>query len=583
MNIILNFIFLMPTMTPEAIGMGGVPGIISSPLSLYFAPDLLSWQYNRELEWTPDLQNFSTNLNFIYSDPQGFGAGIFQDNARIANYIFGYYHRFSTTFSFGLSYANRINAKFDTSFLRTSALNVSLGLKDVMLSNIPGRVGARFFGLSYEKLIAFIVSYNINRIYIYSGTLMNIGNRPFPFLGVTYSSKKFFNITSIDVGVGINENSAGAFLSLDLDNVKFLLGINNSTYSLSAVFSIASRKAVITEIVKSQKLLKEKEEQTSNNYLEKGIAYYNDGNLEEALNSFDIALVWNSNNRKASRWYNKVVAEKKRRDVLALIGSAKESLLKKDYLEAMRVSEKVLKLDSSNEEALSIMADAERGLKNELFNKSSSSSVETLLNEGVNYYRKGKFNLAKSKFNKAYEKDRANKKVKRYVSKTEGKIVEVVKLKMDLLEKYMKKKDYLNALSVASDIKSMGTNTREINRKIKEIRGLIRKEVDNSFKKGIQEYEKGHYVSSKRYFLNVLQYEPNHVTAKKYLNIINKKITKKDTDKLYLMGLEAYTNHDYQKALSFWQQVEKLNADYPNLKSNIRRVKEKIKLLQSSY
>ncbi len=94
-------------------------------------------------------------------------------------------------------------------------------------------------------------------------------------------------------------------------------------------------------------------------------------------------------------------------------------------------------------------------------------------------------------------------------------------------------------------------------------------------------YNQGRFISAQREFNAVMALEPGNKTAAEYLDRINGHIKastsledlQKDARiwKLYLDGLEAFRQGDYEKAITFWENVLEV---YPNNENTIENIKQ---------
>ena len=170
-----------------------------------------------------------------------------------------------------------------------------------------------------------------------------------------------------------------------------------------------------------------------------------------------------------------------------------------------------------------------------------------------------------------------NTVAKKYINKIEDRIVKQLTKGMKKMKYYESKGRYIEAYNLSLKLHKLASNNKEISNLMNKYRRNLRNIAKKYTDKGIAAYEAGNYSLAQKYFRNLLSIEPNNKTANRYLDLIKNKISKKDANKLYFLGIEAYTNNDYKKALYYWEEVKRIYPDYPNLKSNIIRARKKLR------
>jgi tetratricopeptide (TPR) repeat protein len=110
----------------------------------------------------------------------------------------------------------------------------------------------------------------------------------------------------------------------------------------------------------------------------------------------------------------------------------------------------------------------------------------------------------------------------------------------------------------------------------KKAQDEIGKIVQQNLKKAKQYYTAGNLFSSEEYFHIVLRYDPTNKEAKSYLEKIEKGGKQEDADKWYLKGIDAYTKHKYELAISYWERCLSIDPGYDKARKNIERARKKL-------
>lgn len=576
---------MYPSSSTRFCGLGGnYISIVDDPLAVFYNPAALSFNVNKELMWSPYMDGYLPNLryigNFVYTRPLdkwGVGIGMYSSHEDEGSFVVGIGRKFGVLGT-GISMGKEGSHFF---------LNPTFLVKGVEFVQIPGKLNFGSGLFLRDMNVQVGVTYFIGKFTFSLGSEFAVQGRTFspsPHLSMIFSTP-FLWFRTMDLGMGWKSGFPGLLLAFDTGDVEFNISINvmygDVIPSMSFIFRIGSREVVAEEIAKVEKEREERERTASNTYLTQGIVYYNDGKYEEAINAFDIALVWNPDNKEAENWKKKVEKEYREKKIDEFLAEAEDYLTKNDYAETMRLCEEVLEMDSTNARALSLYDEAERRFRNSILSKTSSSKhsdyIQSLFEKGMKNYARGNYIKARDSFEKVLKIEPKNKLAKEYISKANDKIADEIRKGLRKLKYYESKGRYLKAYYLASNLLKLAPDNKEIKSKVKKYRNKLQVLARTYTEKGISAYEAGNFILAQKYFKNLLSIEPNNKTATRYLELIKNKISKKDADKLYFLGIEAYTNNEYEKALYYWEQVSKIYPDYPNLKINIRRAREKLK------
>ncbi|MBD3285444.1 tetratricopeptide repeat protein [candidate division WOR-3 bacterium] len=588
--------------------------IADQPLALYVNPALLTRTVNRNLLFNPVGFTFGTatefqdiipqifdsytNIGFMgYNQPLGdFGAGIagFQDEEGArglltgAAYKLGFLHAGA---SLGLRYRENISQD-ETHF--SPAFATGIAIPGIKLADVPGNISiaaaVRWFEL-------FNIQAGIDYSIYYFHFLVNMHLRDLlqaqttnldgsVHLAALFDMQEIIDFP-LEVGGGWGSDGRfGILTGADLNILRIILSYyklphpGTSHIGISVLFSVASTEEVEERLASIDKEAQEKSRITSNTYKSQGIDYYNQGDYEEAIHAFDVALVWDPTNEEALNWLQRVREEKRTSELRALLAGANAAIQSEDYLEAMNKAEAALAIDSTDSEAQKLASEAQQKFSQSVFSSTSSlrnsGEINALYEKGLEQYAGGDYKGAEETWNQIEKLAPKMKSVKVYKQKTSQKITESVGDGLRRLETLEKQGRWRDALNLASSLQKMVPANQTIKSKISLYRSKIKTLSTQYQSEGIDYYNRGYYVKAQKSFNAVLSLDPNHSTAKNYLERIKAKLQKKDVDEIYLQGVQAYTNHRYQEAVRYWEQVLKIDPGYQNATRNIQRAKEKL-------
>ena len=169
-------------------------------------------------------------------------------------------------------------------------------------------------------------------------------------------------------------------------------------------------------------------------------------------------------------------------------------------------------------------------------------SSEKYFQQGLADYQAGDYKSAMENFSEALFLDPDNKEAK------------------DYLERAGKK--FLGGMEAKRE-----SERREILKKAQTIIDEREKKVKDNYEKGIGHYKQGEFLRANEAFNAVLEIEPEHKQAKKYLGLIGKRFEdivskgqfKTVSELYYTQGAMFYINGEWGKAVSQWESAIKID------------------------
>ncbi len=496
------------------------------------------------------------NLTMAYALRKGnfgFGVGIGGIYGRIESVAgksvsmdagLGYYTRF---FNFGVSISN----------LGTKFLNAGL----------PTTIRS---GLCIEPFRKLRLSFDIVKPLEY-GFTYNLGVEFVPLdilrLRMGYNNDLYSEsmIKKISAGVGLK---AGNIL---VDYSASPSGIFGLTHYLSLSFNIPKREKG------REKYLVTNEKMMSETYLNQGIDYYNQGKLEEALNAWDLALIWEPDNQKALKWIERTQKNIKNGRIKTFLNDGIKEFNNGNNLEAIYNFEKVLKMDSTLTKVKTWIEKVKIRME-----KGVPENKREKIELGISRFRDGKYSEAIKIWEEVLKVEPTDKKVLGYLSRAKEKINEEIGNALKSSDNYVSQGNLKSALSLVSWV----LNKYPVNEKLKKQKTFVLQKIEDRISKLISEgrkfFNEGENLKAEKKFQEVLECDNRNSQALIYLERLKEKTERgreKGAKRYYLLGVEAYTKYNFQLAIDYWERVLQIAPSYPNVKKNIERAKFKLEKL----
>ncbi|NLI99216.1 hypothetical protein GX441_11240 [bacterium] len=575
------------------------------PLALFVNPALLTKNQDRKLLYNPigyqigsspvDLP-FLLNVGFLgYSQPIGqFGTGLagYRDEEGGSGILAGAAYKLGFLHA-GASLGIRYEA-YGTLPVRP-AIALGAAAPSIKFADVPGEIT---IAACARWIDFFNIQAGIDYSIAFFRFMANFNARE-PFLSGNQESVRLAALFKLDDlvgfplefggGWGSDNNRFGVLLASDLNLCRINLsysdfGYGNGRIGLSLLFSIASTKEVAERLAAIETEQKTKNEITSKTYTTQGISLYKEGDYEAALSALDIALIWDPANKEALSWLERVRNEKNASELTTLISDANASMKSQNYLDALRKAQEALKIDSSSAEAKFLSQESQRKFSQMVLSQTSSAhnsgEISALYQQGLEQYTSGDYKSATETWGKIEKLQPKSTTVQTYQRQTADRITEQITQGMSQLEVLERKGRWREALTLANRLHELAPSNKEISAKVTTYQSKISSLISEYQTQGVDFYNRGYYVSAQNSFYSILALDPNNSSAKDYLARMKGKIEKKNANELYLLGVQAYTNNQYEQAIQYWQQVLEIDSSFDNAAKNIQRARDKLAQLK---
>ncbi|MGQ9707043.1 MAG: PorV/PorQ family protein [bacterium] len=397
----------------------------------------------------------------------------------------------------------------------------------------------------------------------------------------------------------------GFYYNIDEKKIRFLAGMGFSfsgfgfdytfqpfgndlgvTHRFTLNYSFGRAKEHIEKEIEKRTTeeLEEKERMMSNSLYQTGMNNYNEGRYDEAINAWDLALIWNPELVEAETMIERAKEEKRLEEIQSHLTKAQNQFNYGMISDAILECKNALEIDPSNVGALELLKKAEEENERRLVQK--KENIRKLYDEALSYYSNGDFKRAIELWEEVLNIDPTFTDAKNSINNAKLKLIEVIGELYKKAMKYEETGNWLSALRSYRAILNIDPSNAEA--KAGESRALksITESKSDLLARGKELYNSGDYESAEMVFYQVLELSYDNNEAKSYISIISQKkkekITKESIDyySIYLSGINAYTDHKYITAIEYWKQIPPDNSLYSKAQNNIKRAQNILEKLK---
>lgn len=330
-----------------------------------------------------------------------------------------------------------------------------------------------------------------------------------------------------------------------------------------------ARQQAAEEALERQKL-------TSQSLYEQGLSFYNMDRYDDALYNWDLALIWWPENEDARSMINKVNAERELKELEDLVEQAKQAYVSKNYVALVVLTEQILAQDSAHSLAKFYREEAEKGYTEELIS-SAPAAVQEDLRSGIDALASQDYLSAMRAFEKVQDFDPGNEVAFEYIRKTQAEIDRYISNEVEEVNALVGNSRYSEAKTMLHDLLELAPQNEDLLKKLGEIDRKLSEDVQRRLVKAEQTEDA---ARSEKELQAVLQLDPGNKQAQENLAQVQKQAAKTaDVQKLYLLGVESYSEHNYELAISYWQRVLAADPNHANARKNLGRAQAKLDAL----
>jgi len=206
-----------------------------------------------------------------------------------------------------------------------------------------------------------------------------------------------------------------------------------------------------------------------------------------------------------------------------------------------------------------------------------NAMINTPLEQGKTYLRENKLGDAIASFEKVLKIDSDNSIAKEYLEKAKSMIKDAVVLYNKQGDKLYKEAKYPEALQSYRQTLLISPDNSAAQAGVKKCRSKLKERIDKIFDVAMEQYNQKEYRKAIQNFGEVLKLDPDHQTAKDFLEK-SKKLFEKNKVVIiqrenYNNGEDYFRNRNFSKAKDFFQKVIDINDKNTMAKKAIDYIK----------
>lgn len=293
------------------------------------------------------------------------------------------------------------------------------------------------------------------------------------------------------------------------------------------------------------------------------------GLFEEAVKKYEDALRYDPENLEAKNGRSRAFKAMGNR-FSKFLDKARENFEDGDFLKAsqnLKAAEELSPKDGSSSRELSALrSELEKAMSARM--KTASSALNS-----------GRFQEAADIYEEALSADPSNSEAESGLKRAREEMAREAAKKLKLGDEAFRQERYQQAYQLYGEALSIDRSNKTARSMREEARKKLDDSLSVSLKTGVAAYNRGEMDSAALEFRRVLNADSSNQTAKKYLSLIEKSRAKgsdKDIEKLYLRGIELYTEGRYVDAIKSWEKVLEREPRHEKAILNIEKAKRKL-------
>lgn len=347
-----------------------------------------------------------------------------------------------------------------------------------------------------------------------------------------------------------------------------------STHRVSLIYTQGVEKEKEETLVKlMMEELKKKEKMMGESFYKRGLDHLGRKEYEDAIDAFDKALTWDPELAAAQSKLDETRKLKLEKEINNYVGRGVAYYNSSDMVNAYYEFNQALTLAPQNQELVNWRNRISAALA-----KKEPEAISQRFQNGINFYGRGEYRKAVDEWKAVLAINPNHKESQDYILRAQVKISETVTKQLLAAQSYSDRKEWDQALTSANKVLNLEPgNTMALDLKKKVVENLKR-ELSQVLQKAINAYNQKDYSLAEENFRLVLSWDPKNKTALEYLEKLKPRgrYDKKYLADLYLKGINAYTGNDFKSALLYWNKIAEIDPNYENIARNIDRAKKRL-------
>ncbi|HTY07895.1 MAG TPA: PorV/PorQ family protein [Candidatus Edwardsbacteria bacterium] len=326
---------------------------------------------------------------------------------------------------------------------------------------------------------------------------------------------------------------------------------------------------------------------TAETFYQQGLAQQQAGKLEEALASFDLALVWDPSYSDAARGDAEVRKLIDDRESAKHLATGLAQYQQGELIEAIAEFGQALDIAPDNQAAKESLRNASDALLNAgpagtAARGDTARQIGRHLQAGLAFLAEKQYAKAIDEWQRILALDPRHRTANAYIAQARSLQQSAVD---DLLQRAADNAAqgrWSPALRQADQALAIDPGNGAALAKKQEITAALAELAGGHARNGIALFNQGRYARAEVELKLALALDKDNRDAADCLRRIASKTLSargQDINDLYLQGISAYTQGHYEQAIAYWQQVVKLDSTNANARRNIERAQQKLRIM----
>lgn len=325
---------------------------------------------------------------------------------------------------------------------------------------------------------------------------------------------------------------------------------------------------------------------TAESFHRQGLSQMRSGQPDQALASFDLALVWDPDYAEAAQSLGEARAIVDDREAGRHLASGLAAYSEGRLIDAIADFGLVLEIRPEQSAAKEWLRKASDGLiaPSTATGAAADSTARTIdrhLRAGTEFLSAKKYSRAVEEWEKVLALYPEHATARSSVSRAKA-------LQQQSVESALRRADQLGwqgrwpaALAQVNRALALDPGSEAAVSKLREMAPSLKSYADTVADRGAGLFRKGLYGQAEAEFRLALSLDRDNRTAADYLSRIasqRSRAAASEITDLYLKGISAYTQEDYVQAVELWRRVVELDPGHANARRNLDRAREKMRI-----
>ena len=326
---------------------------------------------------------------------------------------------------------------------------------------------------------------------------------------------------------------------------------------------------------------------TAETFYQQGLAQVRDGKPEEALGSFDLALVWDPAYGDAARASAETRGKIDEREAGRHLASGFAHFKNGELIDAISEFGRVLDIQPDQQAARESLKNAMDALlkarpSGDTLGGGRNGQINRHMQAAVVLLSAKKYIRAIEEWDQVLALDPRHTAASTSIARARSLLQQAVEEALQRADRSAAQAKWPAALVQVSRALALDPGNAAALSKKQEITVALQELSGTYAKNGIDLYNQGKYGPAQVELKMALFLAEDNKAAAEYLAKIGSQRIQargEDLNDLYLKGVHAYTQEDYEQAIVYWQRVVEIDPGHANAKRNIERTREKLKII----